>query len=64
MMERAGMSEMDISNRTRGRVPPLQATERLPVTRPCDLDALLPANWAAANRAAHPGIKSERPQAA
>jgi hypothetical protein len=38
--------------------------ERLPVTRPCDLDALLPANWAAANRAAHPAIKSERPQAA
>jgi hypothetical protein len=38
--------------------------ERLPVTRPCDLDALLPANWAAANRAAHPAIKSERRQAA
>lgn len=38
--------------------------ERLPVTRPCDLDALLPANWAAANRAAHPAIKSECPQAA
>ena len=31
--------------------------ERLPVTRPCDLDAQLPAHWAAA-------IKSERPQAA
>jgi transposase len=38
--------------------------ERLPGTRPGDLDALLPANWAAANRAAHPAIKSERPQAA
>ena len=38
--------------------------ERLPVTRPCDLDALLPANWAAANRAAHPAIKSGQPQAA
>lgn len=43
----------------------LQAViERLPVARPCELDALLPANWAAANRAAHPAIKSERPQAA
>jgi hypothetical protein len=29
-----------------------------------DLDALLPANWAAANRAAHPVTKSERWQAA
>jgi transposase-like protein len=29
-----------------------------------ELDALLPATWAAANRAAHPAIKSERPQAA
>jgi hypothetical protein len=38
--------------------------ERLPVTRPDELDALLPANWAAANRAAHPAIKSERSQAA
>ena len=38
--------------------------ERLLVTRPCDLDALLPVHWAAANRAAHPAIKSERPQAA
>ncbi len=38
--------------------------ERLPEIRPCDLDTLLPANWAAANRAAHPAIKSERPQAA
>ena len=38
--------------------------ERLPGTRTDDLDALLPANWAAANRAAHPAIKSERPQAA
>jgi hypothetical protein len=34
------------------------------VTRPCDLDALLPDNWPAANRAAHLAIKSERPQAA
>jgi transposase len=38
--------------------------ERLPGARPGELDALLPANWAAANRAAHPAIKSERPQAA
>ncbi|MEO7100601.1 MAG: IS66 family transposase [Luteolibacter sp.] len=38
--------------------------ERLPGARTVDLDALLPANWAAANRAAHPAIKSERPQAA
>ena len=38
--------------------------ERLPETRPNELDALLPANWAAANRAAHPAVKSERPQAA
>lgn len=38
--------------------------ERLPAARPAELDALLPANWAAANRAAHPAIKSERPQAA
>ena len=38
--------------------------ERLPVTRPCDLDTLLPANWAAANRAAHPAIKSGDSKAA
>jgi hypothetical protein len=38
--------------------------ERLPGARPGELDALLPANWAAANRAAHPAIKSKRPQAA
>jgi hypothetical protein len=38
--------------------------EHLPVTRPSKLDTLLPATWAAANRAAHPAIKSERPQAA
>lgn len=38
--------------------------ERLPGTRPSELKDLLPANWAAANRAAHPAIKSERPQAA
>jgi transposase len=38
--------------------------ERLPVTRPGELAALLPANWAAANRAAKPAIKSGRPQAA
>ena len=38
--------------------------ERLPSARPGELDELLPANWAAANRAAHPAIKSERPQAA
>lgn len=37
---------------------------RLPTTRPSELDELLPATWAAANRAAHPAIKSERPQAA
>jgi hypothetical protein len=38
--------------------------ERLPGARTDDLDALLPANWAAANRAAHPALKSECPQAA
>lgn len=38
--------------------------ERLPTTRPSDLDELLPTTWAAANRAAQPAIKSERPQAA
>jgi hypothetical protein len=39
--------------------------ERLPVTRPDELDALLPANWAAANRAIRPhAIKSERSEAA
>jgi hypothetical protein len=38
--------------------------ERLPSARTGELDALLPANWAATNRAAHPAIKSERPQAA
>jgi len=38
--------------------------ERLPSARLGELDALLPANWAAANRTAHPAIKSERPQAA
>lgn len=38
--------------------------ERLPGARPDELEELLPTNWAAANRAAHPAIKSERPQAA
>ena len=38
--------------------------ERLPVTRPDEPDALLPANWAAANRAIHPAIKSGDSQAA
>jgi len=38
--------------------------KRLPGARPCELDALLPATWAATHRAAHPAIKSERPQAA
>lgn len=38
--------------------------ERLPGARPDEPEDLLPANWAAANRAAHPAIKSERPQAA
>jgi hypothetical protein len=38
--------------------------ERLPSARTGELDALLPANWAATNRVAHPAIKSERPQAA
>ena len=36
----------------------------MPVTRPDEFDTLLPANWAATNRAAHPAIKSERSQAA
>ncbi len=38
--------------------------ERLPINRPSELGELLPATWAAANRAAHPAIKSERSQAA
>lgn len=38
--------------------------ERLPVTRPSELDALLSANWTAANRAAHAAIMSEGPQTA
>ena len=38
--------------------------ERLPTMSPADLDALLPANWAAANRDRHPAIKPERRHAA
>ncbi len=38
--------------------------ERLPRTRPADLDALLPANWAAANRATRPLAKPLRSDAA
>jgi transposase len=38
--------------------------ERLPGARPNELEELLPANWAAANRTAHPAIRSKRPQAA
>ncbi len=38
--------------------------ERLPVTRPADLDALLPANWAAGNRATYPLAKPLRSDAA
>jgi hypothetical protein len=36
----------------------------LPVTCPGESDALLPANWVAANRAAHLVIKSARLQIA
>lgn len=38
--------------------------EELPTARPDRLDALLPENWAAANRDAYPAIKSPRRQAA
>ena len=38
--------------------------ERLPGARPSEREELLPAYWAAAHRAAHPAIKSERTQAA
>jgi transposase len=38
--------------------------ERLPTMSPADLDALLPANWAAANRDRHPAIKPKRRHAA
>lgn len=38
--------------------------ERLPATRPADLDALLPANWAASNRATRPLAKPLRSDAA
>jgi transposase len=38
--------------------------ERMPVTRPADLDALLPDNWAPANRATRPLAKPLRSDAA
>ena len=63
----AVMYTLLISARNHGVDPQayLQAViERLPGARPGELDALLPANWAAANRAAHPAVKSEHPQAA
>jgi hypothetical protein len=37
----------------------LALIERLPGNRIEELDTLLPATWTAANRAAHPAIKSE-----
>ena len=58
----AVMYTLLISARNHGVDPQayLQAViERLPGTRPSELDTLLPANWAAAHRAAHPAIKSE-----
>ncbi len=59
----AVMYTLLISARNHGVDPQayLQAViERLPGARPDELDELLPANWAAAHRAAHPAIKSER----
>jgi hypothetical protein len=38
--------------------------EELPGAKPDEIDALLPANWAAANRDAHPAIKSNTPKVA
>ena len=38
--------------------------ERLPAMRTSEIDALLPGNWAAANREAHPAIKPPRRRAA
>jgi transposase len=38
--------------------------ECLPVTRPNELEALLPANWAATHRESHPAMKSGSTQAA
>jgi hypothetical protein len=43
---------------------PKDVIERLTVTRPVDLNALLPANWAAANRANRPLAKPLRSDAA
>jgi hypothetical protein len=61
------MSTLFISARNHGVDPQAylqDVIERLPVTRPDEPDALLPANWAAANRAIHPAIKSGDSQAA
>lgn len=63
----AVMYTLLISARNHGVDPQayLQAViERLPGARPGELEELLPANWAAAHRAAHPAIKSEHPEAA
>ena len=63
----AVMYTLLISARNHGVDPQayLQALiERLPGTRTEELDTLLPATWAAANRAAHPAIKSESSKAA
>ena len=38
--------------------------ERMPSATPADLDALLPANWAAAHRATHPAAKPDRKKVA
>lgn len=38
--------------------------EYLPGAKPNEIDVLLPANWAAANRHAHPAIKSNTPRVA
>ena len=63
----AVMYTLLISARNHGVDPQayLQALiERLPSTRIEELDTLLPATWAAANRTAHPAIKSESAKAA
>ena len=63
----AVMSPQLISARNHGVDPQAylqDIIDLLPVTHPCNLDARLQANSAIANSAAHPTIKSERPQAA
>jgi hypothetical protein len=63
----AVMYTLLISARNQGVDPPpylKDLIERLPTTCPSEFGELLPATWAAANRAAHPAIKSERSQAA